>query len=70
MDPIATAHYGMLAASRRFEQSAQRVAAQGTDADLASEVVEQIGAKHQFSANLLTWSAAEEMQGDLLDLLR
>ena len=26
MDPIATASYGMLAASRRFEASAQRTA--------------------------------------------
>ena len=54
MDPIATAQYGMLAASRRFEASASRVAqmgAPGAEVDLAAEVVSQITAKHEFSAN-------------------
>lgn len=74
MDPIHAATYGMLAASRRFEQSAQRVAGaqdlQGAQADFVVETAEQIGAAHQFGASLLAWRTAEEMQGELFDALR
>lgn len=72
MDPIATAQYGLLAASRRFETSASRVARMdvpGESVDLASEVVEQISAKHQFSANLSVIRTAQDMSGELLDIL-
>lgn len=69
MDPIHAATYGMLAASRRFEQSAQRVASFGVETDLAAEAVEQMGATHQFGASLLAWRTAEEMQGELFDAL-
>lgn len=72
MDPIATAQYGLLAASRRFETSASRVArmgVEGENVDLASEVVEQISAKHQFSANLSVIRTAQDMTGELLDIL-
>jgi len=72
MDPIATAQYGLLAASRRFETSASRVARMdvpGESVDLASEVVEQISAKHQFSANLSVIRTAQDMTGELLDIL-
>lgn len=70
MDPIAAARYGMLAASRRFEASAERVAQVGQDAGvrLEEEVVEQITAKHQFSAQVQTVRIADEMWRDLMKL--
>lgn len=72
MDPIATAQYGMLAASRRFEASANRVAQMGVpgrQVDMATEIVEQMGAKHQFSANALVIRTAQDMAGELLDIV-
>lgn len=72
MDPIATAHYGMLAASRRFEASATRVVqmgVEGVDIDLPGEIVEQITAKHEFSANAAVIRTSQDMVGDLLDIL-
>ncbi len=71
MDPIATASYGMLAASRRFEASAHRTATMGIDGSNSSyekEAVEQITAKHQFTANLATIGAAQSMWDALLRL--
>ena len=72
MDPIATAQYGLLAASRRFEASASRVARMGVESenvDLAAEVVQQITAKTEFSANLAVIRTAQDMTGELLDIL-
>ncbi|ODT62352.1 flagellar basal body rod C-terminal domain-containing protein [Phenylobacterium sp.] len=72
MDPIATAQYGLLAASRRFEDSASRVArmgVEGENVDLAAEVVQQITAKTEFSANLAVIRTAQDMTGELLDIL-
>ena len=72
MDPIATAQYGMLAASRRFEASAFRTAQMGdpnANVDLGFEVVEQITSKHEFSANAAVIRTADDMLGDLLDIL-
>ncbi|WP_421930664.1 flagellar basal body rod C-terminal domain-containing protein [Phenylobacterium sp.] len=72
MNPIATAQYGLFAATRRFEASAQRTAQMGdptADVDYTNEVVEQITAKHEFSANLAVIRTADEMTGDLLDIL-
>jgi flagellar hook protein FlgE len=72
MDPIATAQYGMLAASRRFEASAGRVAQMGVagaDVDLTGEIVEQITAKHAFSANAAVIRTTEDMAGDLLNIV-
>jgi flagellar hook-associated protein FlgK len=72
MDPIATAQYGMLAASRKFEASAFRVTAMGdanADVDLVSETVEQIGAQHAFAANISVIKTADRMVGDLLDII-
>ena len=71
MDPIATASYGMLAANRRFEASAQRVATAGVaDAQVSyeQEAVEQISAKHQFKANLATIETARDMWDALLKM--
>jgi len=70
MDPIATASYGLLAASRRFEASAVRTAQMGADggSDYASEVVEQVSAKNQFSAMIGVVKVADEMWDSLLAL--
>jgi flagellar basal body rod protein FlgG len=72
MDPIATAAYGMFAASKKFEASAFRVAQMGdpnADVDLVAETVEQISAKHEFSANVQVIKTADDMLGDLLDII-
>ena len=70
MDPISIARVGMAAASARFTQSAERTARMGDDpsVDTTQEVVEQIDAKHQFSANLGVVKIADEMWRALLDL--
>jgi flagellar hook protein FlgE len=41
----------------------------GFDVDLGSEVVEQVEAKHAFSANIAVIRTADEMQQSLLDLI-
>lgn len=72
MNPIATAQYGLFAATRRFEASAQRTAQMGDtsfDVDLGNEVVERVQAKHAFSANIAVIRTADEMQQSLLDLI-
>jgi len=69
MNPIATAQYGMMAASRRFETSAGKVARMDDDLDLGGEIIEQIQARHALSANAGVLRAADEMYGDLLDVL-
>lgn len=69
MNPIAVAQYGMMAASRRFEASAGRVAQQGFEADFARETVEQVSSKAEFSAGLNVIRTADEMMGDLLDIV-
>lgn len=66
MDPIATARYGMMAAAQRLKASAGRIAA--PDADLASEAVEMIGARHAFKAQVRVVQIADEMWRSLLDL--
>jgi flagellar hook protein FlgE len=71
MDPIATARYGLMAASRRFEASAVEVSRQGVEgepADLESSTVEMISAKHAFEANLTTIRFAQDMWDSLLKL--
>lgn len=71
MDPISTARYGLMAASRRFETSAVNVAqmgVEGADVDVAGEMVEMISAKTAFSANLSVIRFAQDMWDSLLDL--
>ena len=70
MDPIRTALGGLQAASARFEASAVRTAQMVADptVDPASEVVEQISAKQQFSANLGVVKIANQMWSDLLEI--
>jgi len=71
MNPIATAQYGLMAASRAFAASAARTAGLGAgqDVDLTQEVVEQVTAKQAYSANLGVIRTADKMTGDLLDLI-
>ncbi len=71
MDPIVTAQYGMLAATRRFEASAQRtttIGVEGSTASYEQEAAEQIGAKHQFTAQLATIRTADAMWKELMAL--
>lgn len=70
MDPISTARYGMMAAERRFADSASRVARMAGDdsVDYAAEATGQIQAKHAFTANVQVVKVADEMWQALLDL--
>ncbi|WP_340644045.1 flagellar basal body rod C-terminal domain-containing protein [Phenylobacterium sp.] len=72
MNPIATAQYGLFAASQRFEASAQRTAQMGDpafDVDYTHEAIEQITAKTEFRANLAVIKTADQMTDSLLDIL-
>jgi flagellar basal body rod protein FlgC len=72
MDPISTARYGLMAASRRFETSAVNVATMGVegapDTDLAKETVDMIQAKTAYSANIQVIKFAQDMWDSLLQL--
>jgi flagellar basal body rod protein FlgC len=70
MDPIATARYGLTAATRRFETSATRIAQMGADdtVDVGDEMVGMIEAKHSFEANLTVVRFAQDMWDSLLKL--
>jgi hypothetical protein len=67
MDAIAIASYGMMAASRRFEAAATRIADPEGGFD-ASSAVELTLAKTQFKAQVGVMRIADEMQRALLDL--
>lgn len=72
MNPIATAQYGLFAASQRFDASAQRVGRlddPSANVDLATEVVDQIGARQAFKADLAVIRTATQMQDALLNLI-
>ena len=68
MDPIATARYGLMAASNRFETAASRIAGAPADhgIDVATEFVEVIQARQAFSANLSVIRYAQDMWASLL----
>ena len=70
MDPLVTARYGLLAAERRFEAAATRVAAAPGDpgVDVGQELVEVIQAKQAFSANLGVMRFAQDMWRSLLEI--
>jgi flagellar basal body rod protein FlgC len=71
MQISAIAGAGLVQAVRRFDASAQRTARAGEDAakvDLAEEAIEQISAKHAFTANLSVLRAADDMVKQLLDI--
>ncbi len=66
MDPLSAARYGMMNATRRFDASAERVARSGdsdlgADVDYGAEVVEQVQAKHHFSASAQVVRVADDM---------
>lgn len=72
MDPISTARYGLMAASRRFETSAVNVATMGVEGapetDMAKETVDMIQAKTAYSANIQVIKFAQDMWDSLLQL--
>lgn len=72
MDPISTARYGLMAASRRFETSAVNVATMGVEGapetDMAKETVDMIQAKTAYSANIQVIKFAQNMWDSLLQL--
>ena len=53
MDPIATARYGLMAASRRFEAAAVEVSRMGGDqpVDVEDAMVEMIQSKNAFRSS-------------------
>ncbi|MFL5294803.1 MAG: flagellar basal body rod C-terminal domain-containing protein [Phenylobacterium sp.] len=70
MDPISTARYGMMAATRQLTASAGRVAgmAQDPSVDYAQEAVSQIEAKQAFKADVQVIKIADEMWDSLLSI--
>jgi hypothetical protein len=72
MIAMATAQYGMLAAQRRFGDSAERVARMGAgDAhvDLTQELVAQAVAVTDFAANARVLQGVAETSRRALDIL-
>ncbi|CAN7245179.1 flagellar hook protein FlgE [Phenylobacterium sp. LjRoot219] len=70
MDPLSTAHYGMMSAQGRVAKSAERVAGWPADADvdLAAETVALIQARTEFAANARVAAFADETWRALLDV--
>lgn len=71
MQASSIAARGLAAAAARFDAGAQRTvraSAPAADADLVGGVVEQISAKHDWSANLRVLETADAMTKQLLDL--
>ena len=70
MDPIATARYGLMAASCRFETAAAEVSRMGGDqpVDVEGAMVEMIQSKHAFTANLSVIGFAQDMWDSLLEI--
>jgi hypothetical protein len=68
MDPIATARYGLMAASRRFETAAVEVSQMGGDkpVDVEGAMVDMIQSKAAFSANLSVIRFSQDMWDSLL----
>jgi hypothetical protein len=54
---------------RQFNEAAQRIAGQGANDNLASNVVDLKTAQHAVHANLALMRAADETVGSLIDLL-
>jgi hypothetical protein len=70
MDPIATARYGLMAASRRFETAAVEVSRMGGDepVDVEGAMVDMIQSKAAFSANLSVIKFSQDMWDSLLKM--
>ena len=72
MNPIAIAQYGLVAATNRFNESAQKISTmsvEGVDIDLVREVVDLKLAQAGVSANAAVMRTADQMQGTVLDIL-
>ena len=72
MDPIATARYGLMAASRRFETAAVEVSRMGGDepVDVEGAMVDMIQSKAAFSANLSVIEFSQDMWDSQLKIQR
>jgi len=68
MQAFAIAASGIAAASARFEASAFRTARDPL-ADLAGETVERMTAEAALKANVAVLTTADDMYGNLLDIL-
>ena len=68
MDAFAVARYGMMAASRRFDAAATKIADPTGGGLDAGSMVELTLAKTQFKAQIGVIRIADEMQRALLDL--
>jgi len=69
MDPIATARYGMMAATQRLEAAAGRIAANGADGpDFVRDMAGLVETKTQFKAQVKVIEIADEMWSALIGL--
>lgn len=67
----STAQAGIQSALARFENSAERTVRMNdpeAGVDIAQEMVTQLNAKHELSANISVLRTADEMIGKLLDI--
>lgn len=67
MNALSIASAGLGTAANRFAASAERTATGA--GDLAAEVVEQVSARQEFSADVAVIRAADDMSRRLLDIL-
>lgn len=65
----AIATSGMMTAAARLQVSAAKVADPNSDANLATEAVNQVATRLDFAANALVLRADNRMTGALLDML-
>lgn len=65
MDPISIARYGLMAATRRFDDAAQEIV-EAPDSDIVGAIIDMTQAKQAFSANLSVIRFAQDMWDDLL----
>jgi len=72
MSIAGTALYGMRDALNKLEKTAEKIAATSRSPDRedpATDMVELLGAGHQFAANARVIQTADEMQKRLIDIL-
>jgi flagellar hook protein FlgE len=68
INAIQIALSGLTGATRKVDASAQNIAANGADADLAAEAVNLSMAKTEYKANAKVIETAQEMDDALLHL--
>lgn len=71
MQALSIATSGLTAATARLDASAQRIArwSPTSEVDLGREAIEQVMAKTEFKANVTVIRTADQMMGELLDIL-